>query len=181
MAWDLNGECRVCDAKFGPYIDHGGTVYRCRGCNEHHVIEQKPRRFELPVCQNCGQRYLKADLVKERCITVCPCCDNESVAWHSNSHYRISYDETQPGIGEIAQGFIRNTGHIQRIEFINSILLGRIDADEQDFDDGVAVEAEVVGVGRRSIDVVNVTELSGLPNRNIVEQIVPPKSDRAGG
>ena len=81
-------------------------------------------------------------------------------------HMQMAFErESQPAIGDVVQGYVTNTGTIQRIEFVNSQMRGRLQPMERDFEDGTAVEAQVVGLGERSLDVDNVVELLGVPKR----------------
>jgi hypothetical protein len=170
MAWRTRGICNICHGKVGPLIDHGASVYFCRSCFDYHAIEYIPRRFDLPRCVACGERYLKDDLVRDY-STPCPHCRHGLITWEPTSHLSIRYEpETPPKIGELVQGHIRNTGYIQRIDFVNSNMRGRLAADEDPFDDGTPVEAEVLSLGNRSVDVRIVRELSDVPRQTRSEQ-----------
>lgn len=70
--------------------------------------------------------------------------------------------EEPPAIGDLVQGYITNTGKIQRIEFVNSNMRGRLSPDEPDIENGTPVEAEVLALGARSLDVELVRELNDI-------------------
>ena len=78
--------------------------------------------------------------------------------------------ESPVQIGDVVQGYITNTGTIQRIELNNSQMRARLRADEQVFEDGTPVEAIVTTVGTRSVDVELPSELQTVPRRKEREQ-----------
>jgi hypothetical protein len=66
--------------------------------------------------------------------------------------------EPQPKIGEIIHGTIVNTGSLQRLEIAFSTYRGRISSDQKEYSNGTHVEAKVVSIGSRSLDVVILDE-----------------------
>jgi hypothetical protein len=66
--------------------------------------------------------------------------------------------EPQPRIGEIIHGTIVNTGSLQRLEIAFSTYRGRISSDQKEYSNGTHVEAKVVSIGSRSLDVVILDE-----------------------
>jgi len=106
-------------------------------------------------------------------LTHCPSCSAVSVKWATNTHLRMMHvPESRPAIGDLVQGYITNTGSIQRIDLIHSNMRGRLSPDEIDCLDGTPVEAKVIGVGTRSLDVELIRELQEVP---------PLKKERESG
>lgn len=163
MAHTIKGHCKQCGEQFGPYLDYGGSVYRCGQCGDYQRATDQPRSFALPLCLQCGNRFQISDLVELSSLSQCPWCNEDSVAWNDEMQVLVVSEETPPIVGEKAQGYIRNTGSVQRIEFVHSNFRGRVPESEPEFEDGTPVEAEITDVGRRSATVANVRILTDVP------------------
>ncbi|BBO36463.1 hypothetical protein PLANPX_6075 [Lacipirellula parvula] len=50
-------------------------------------------------------------------------------------------------------GTIINTGYLQRLEIVHSTYRGRVSSEQRRYPNGTYVEAEVLSVGARSLDV----------------------------
>ena len=182
MAWIIQSKCTNCHHQVGPLEEGQASVFYCRRCNDYQTVGSIPRRFELPYCKDCGTQYLQKNRLSKNGKSVCPECKDTTLEWEVIAHMQMTYvPEELPLVGDIVQGYTTNTGTIQRIELVNSQMRGRIAADEPLFPDGTPVEGEVVGLGRRSLDVSNITILAGIQKLERAEQVVPAKSDRAGG
>jgi hypothetical protein len=165
MASLFHGRCKLCNHSVGPIVDYPGSIYFCPTCTGYHQIADIPRRFDLPTCPDCSQQMTEEDRVRNE-PTRCPSCAAVSVNWETNTHLLMNHvPEAPPAIGDLVQGYITNTGSIQRIELVNSIMRGRLNPDETDVLDGTPVEAEVMALGSRSIDVELVRELKDVPRR----------------
>ena len=163
MASLFNGRCGLCDHSVGPIVDYPGSIYFCPPCNDYHQIPDVPRRFDLPICPDCSHQMTEEDRVRNE-LTRCPSCAAVSVRWETNTHLHMYHvPEARPNIGDLVQGYITNTGSIQRIELVNSNMRGRLSPDEIEVLDGTPVEAEVIAVGNRSLDVELTRELKELP------------------
>lgn len=163
MAGDFVGYCSSCGQKVGPFLDPGSTIYFCQECRAYCSVQYTPRTFALPDCPHCGQQVQGEDLVLDE-PTFCPSCLSDSVEWLASAVVSLAYvPEPQPEVGDLVQGFLRNTKNGQRVDFIHSVLCGRLRDAAPDVPVGSPVEARVVSVDEDVVDVTFVRWLDHLP------------------
>ena len=155
MAWLFTAYCEQCSYRTGELLDRGNSLFECRNCRVISGIELPCRRFDLPSCLDCRHQYHCDDLrmpTEDR--APCPKCGQVALRWTSAGHVRLLQGpESEPTVGEIVHGWIKNTGHMQRLEIVRSHHRGRISSDQPQYENELTVEAEVLSMGSRSLDV----------------------------
>ena len=153
MAWLLTGTCEECSYTTGQLLDRGFSIYGCPACRTIASVEYAHRRFDMPRCRDCNRRSDRIKIGNDL-KTTCPRCLRSSLRWICGGHVRLQLPpEPKPRIGEIVHGSIKNTGYLQRLVIVHSFYRGRISRDQPTFPDKMPVEAKVLSIGSRSLDV----------------------------
>lgn len=169
MGMIVSARCDRCGYFTGELLGQG-NLYECRDCHTIRSISFPSRRFDMPTCEVCGRKYRRIDHHKigPDLTTDCPRCHEPALIWAIGMQVLLkSLPESEPTIGEIVHGRIKNTGTIQRLEIQNSYYRGRISRDHPQFPDGIAVEAKILAVSSRSLDV------------EVLDQIINPYDDES--